>query len=114
MYPAFSSFEDREDMYPACYRPGEGTVFSLSVYTSTGGEYPIPGSQVQVGGGGFTLSTPLPHPGLDWVPPIRRSAWRALATGRAVCLLRSRRRTFLYYKVKLNWFYQVSSKATIF
>ena len=43
---------------------------------------------------GLTQGTP--HPRLDGIPPPPPSARRALATRRVVCLLRSRRRTFLY------------------
>ena len=65
---------------PFYYRPhpkdGEGTVFSLSVYTSTGvphladlgGEYPIPGLD-----GGYPITGPdrgeVPHPRSGWGVP---------------------------------------------
>ena len=43
-----------------------------------------------------------PSPGRGYPPPQQgvpptRAAWRVLATRRAVCLLRSRRRTFLFF-----------------
>ena len=68
----------------SCYRPhpkDDGRLYFQSVHTSQvrGGGYPIPGP------GGYSGNTPPPD----------RAAQRVLATRRAVCLLRSRRRTFL-------------------
>ena len=64
-------------------------------HPKSGRGYPIlltgrlPPSKIRTGG--------TPHPRLDGVPlpPHPSSAKRACATRRAVCLLRSRRRTFL-------------------
>ena len=95
----------------------------ITAHTSTGGGYPIlpmggtpipgqdggiPPSPVQDGGRGNPLlrsrmgGVPHPRSGLGstwgtphWVPPVERSGHRA-ATRWAVCLLRSRRRTFLF------------------
>ena len=69
----------------------------LSVHTRGGGGTPVPG-----GGGGIPQSwrggTPSPRPGQDWVPSPtgQNSGERVLATWRAVCFLRSRRRTFFF------------------
>ena len=57
---------------------GEGTVFSLSVHTSTGGGGTP--SQVSVGGGWYSipcLGGGYPIPGLDGggVPPLARTGW---------------------------------------
>ena len=59
------------------------------------GGYPIPGLDRGVphpADGGY------PHPRSGWRVP-EGSAKRALATQRAVCLLRSRRRTFLFFYI---------------
>ena len=76
---------------PSCW--WGGTPFNIKM-----GGYPHPG-----------LDGVPPHPRLDGVPPTSKAGWsnpppssedrsaqRALAMWRAVCLLRSRRRTFLW------------------
>ena len=50
-----------------------------------------------------------PSPGLDGVPPPPPSAKRALAMRWAVCLLRSRRRTFLFVHTNA----QITSKSPL-
>ena len=40
--------------------------------------------------------------------PRDRTAYGVLDTPRSVCLLRSRRRTFLYFKVFLNWYFSTT------
>ena len=98
------------------YRPhlkdGEGNV--VSVHRGGGGTYP---GQVQIGGYPKVPTPPPParsgrgrrYPKVPTPPTPARSGWedgypkvlapphpgQGLATGRAVCLLRSRRRTFL-------------------
>ena len=106
-------------------KDGEGNVFSLSVssHLEGGGGTYLPGRGVPTfpgldggvptfpgldrggtylpGGGVSTwVGNPPPHQGRYPPPhqgryPPTRTAWHVLATRRAVCLLRSRRRTFL-------------------
>ena len=97
---------------------------NVCLFTIGGGGYPIPGPggggglphpadrgyPIQVTGQGRVLHPMSPGPGLDGIPPPPspglngvpppqsgdRAEKQALATRRAVCRLRSRRRTFLY------------------
>ena len=55
------------------------------------------------------MGYPSPHHHHDWMaypsPPLDRAAKQALATWWAVCLLRSRRRTFLWTLILTLFFY---------
>ena len=90
------------------FKTSEGcrkVIFSVCPHLRGGGGYPVPSlnggtpSQVQMGGtpsevwmGGY----PPPPSKTGWSNPPPRSEKRAFATRRAVCLLRSSRRTFLF------------------
>ena len=105
--------------YPSQVRMGRGVPHPRSGHGDTpsqvrmgGGEVPHPKSewrgtpsQVRTGGG-------VPHPRSEWgggTPypgqvgggTLSGTAWRAIATPRPVCLLRSRRRTFLLKILKI-------------
>ena len=69
----------------------EGNVFCLS--SPVGGRYP---SQVQLGGGGYPSQVQAGGGGTPASIPQDRTVHGVLDTLRSVCLLRSRRRTFLF------------------
>ena len=98
-------------LLPAAYKVRQEVIFSVCQFTpGGGGGTPVPGSfpghwsQVLSWGGTPVLvgGGVLPQPGLGYPPTPQpsqdRTAEQTLVTQRALCLLRSRRRTFLLTK----------------